>query len=185
MFTVLVMFFIIQQTMISGHKEAKKQLESYSSVRKTYEPAYNEIKKTLGEVDGALSQLSELNAFLMQRTQWPLVLEEIFRAKPDNVWIDSIEPIFGETTAIERTSVVEEEEGAMGGGDDMFSMGSSMSGGSGGMGGDMMGMSRSTPSKSLKRRRSPPKRWSSTRWATRPPSRRTSPTSTSRASFSL
>lgn len=140
MFTVLVMFFIIQQTMISGHKEAKKQLESYSSVRKTYEPAYNEIKKTLGEVDGALSQLSELNAFLMQRTQWPLVLEEIFRAKPDNVWIDSIEPIFGETTAIERTSVVEEEEGAMGGGDDMFSMGSSMSGGSGGMGGDMMGM---------------------------------------------
>lgn len=143
MFTLLLMFFIIMVSMARGVEESKTQLELFKAERVKYESSYNEIKSALGEADGALSQVDELKGFLLQRTRWPLVVEEIFRAKPDNVWIDSIEPIFGETKAIQEFSFVESEAGAMSSSnDDMFSMGSSSMGGMGSMD-DMMGSSMS------------------------------------------
>ncbi len=142
MFTVLVMFFIIMNSLSKGVAEVNKQVETFQKERAKYEPAYKEIKAAIGEAEGAISQVTELKAFLMQRTKWPLIVEEIFRAKPDNVWIDSIEPIFGETAAIQRASIVEEEESAMMGSGDGMMGGMDMMGGSdmmGDGGGDMMG----------------------------------------------
>ncbi|MCQ2396652.1 MAG: type IV pilus assembly protein PilM [Lentisphaeria bacterium] len=124
MVAILVMFFIIQESFKFSLGESNKQLDLYKTERAKFEPAYNEIKAAIGEADGALSQVEEVKTFLMQRAKWPLVIEEIFRAKPDNVWIDSITPIFGEVMPIEKTSIVEEESGAMSG--DMFGMGMEM-----------------------------------------------------------
>jgi type IV pilus assembly protein PilM len=124
MFTLLVMFFLIDTSMRRAVDETKTQLGAYQTTRGKFEPAYNDLKGALGNVDSAQSQVTELSAFLMQRAQWPLVLEEIFRARPDNVWIDSIRPVFGDVQQVEQTSVVEEESAENSGGmNDMFSLG--------------------------------------------------------------
>ncbi len=140
MFTLLVLFFIIMGSVKNSVNQSNKEVEAYQRERAKYESSYNEIKGAIGEAQGAVGQVDELKNFLMYRAQWPLVIEEIFRAKPANVWIDSITPVFGEMTPVERTSIVEEESAMMGGGD-MFGMGGGMDMGSMMMGGemDMMG----------------------------------------------
>ncbi|MGN0866776.1 MAG: type IV pilus assembly protein PilM [Oligosphaeraceae bacterium] len=137
MFTLLVMFALIYLGMQEALKETKAQRAEYEQVQARYKPAYEEIKRAVGDAEGALGQVNDQKGFLLQRAKWPMILEEIFRARPDNVWIDSIEPVFGDLPAIEQMSIVEEEGSASGGADDMFSMG-----GMGGMGGgDSMSMS--------------------------------------------
>ncbi len=135
MATLLLMFFLIDQSMVRANKETRKQLDAYKEVQAKYKPAYDEIKGAVGEAESAVAQVNDQNAFLMQRAKWPLILREIFRARPDNVWIDSIEPVFGDLPAIEQQSIVEEEGNLSGGADDMFSMGSMA-----GMGADSMSM---------------------------------------------
>ncbi len=133
MVTLLLMFCLIYLGMQQALKETKAQKDAYEKVQATYKPAYEEIKRAVGEAEGALGQVNDQKGFLMQRAKWPMILEEIFRARPDYVWIDSIEPVFGDLPAIEQQSIVEEEEGNATGGDDMFSLG--------GMGSDSMTMS--------------------------------------------
>ncbi len=134
MFTLLVMFFLIDQGMVQAKKQTLDQKAEFQAVQTRYKTAYEEIKQAVGEAEGALSQVADQKGFLLQRAKWPMILSEIFRARPDNVWIDSIEPVFGDLPAIEQLSIVE-EEGSATGGDDMFSMGD--------MGSDSMSMSMS------------------------------------------
>lgn len=73
----------------------RKQVEILEHERKRVEPNYNQISNAVSELEDAVEQERGLERFLQGREVWPTIIEEIFRAKPSNVWIDSIQPIVG------------------------------------------------------------------------------------------
>ncbi|NLG13014.1 MAG: type IV pilus assembly protein PilM [Lentisphaerae bacterium] len=117
----------------------------YDAANAKMEPIHLELdtkwKTITGPEGAASSQLSQFNALgdlMLQRARWASVYNEIYRLKPNNLWINSIKPIYSEVTPYEPETVdlpsAMAEGGMMGGG----MMGGGMfDGGSGG--GMMMG----------------------------------------------
>lgn len=131
MLCLLVMAGIVWWGTGIAKEKMKEYSDEFSSVRKRYETPYNDITSAISEADSAREKIDNLNKLMIERSIWPLLYEEIFRAKPANVWIDSITPIFGEVQPIELTSVIETAD----------SMGGDMGGMFGDMGGGMSDMS--------------------------------------------
>ncbi|MBO7740963.1 MAG: hypothetical protein J6S21_00260, partial [Victivallales bacterium] len=132
-------------------QESQSRERYYSQERAKYESNYNNISSAISAAESAESNIAELKKFLTERTVWPLIMEEIFRAKPDNVWIDSITPVMGEMQEVMTASVTQDEGGAfgdemggLGGGSLGFGGSDSMSSESIGMGG-MGGLGESGP----------------------------------------
>ncbi|NMA43315.1 MAG: pilus assembly protein PilM [Oligosphaeraceae bacterium] len=75
------------------------------SVRNQYQPNLQKIKSMDSEAKGKEDQCKQLADLLMQRTIWPMLLNEIYRLKPDDLWLTAIEPIYGEVQPFEASSV--------------------------------------------------------------------------------
>jgi type IV pilus assembly protein PilM len=121
-----------------------KQLET---LRGKYEPNLNKIEQMNSNAQQMDAQCRKLTDLLMQRTVWPMLLNELYRLKPDDLWLTSIKPILGEVVPYEPTSVGpatvsgSPEEGLFSSGDPgmMFGGGDmGMGGGASGVAGQMV-----------------------------------------------
>ena len=102
-------------------------------------PFIDRIKNAMGAASSSESEAEAIGELLLRQAKLPAILNEIYRIKPDNLWITSIRPIEGEVKPFEVKSNVEAAENAMmgdmfGPGDDMFGAGADF-GGEGGGGG--------------------------------------------------
>ncbi len=112
--------------------------------RNSYYAADSELQKiiaanksTLEEIESAQSTANDNNSkmqavadLVLQQAKWPAILNEIYRNKPDNLWITSMKPIIGAVKAFEsKSAAAMSEENMMfggdffGGGEDMGMMG--------------------------------------------------------------
>ena len=138
MICLAFMLFVVSSGVSASATQAERRAALYAEQRAKFEKNYDSIKSAIGEADDAIGKIKSIKDFLGTRAMWPLIIEEVYRAKPDNVWIDAIEPIMGEVPEITEESIVEDTSGAgdamgMGMGAD-FGM-SDMGMGGGGMGG--------------------------------------------------
>ena len=107
----------------------------------------NTIESAMGSASGSESEAEQIGELLLRQAKLPAILNEIYRIKPDNLWITSIIPIEGEVKAFEVKSSVEAAENANAGdmfgapGADMFATAEGPGGGDpfGGGGGDASG----------------------------------------------
>ena len=77
------------------------------------------IEEAMGKANDSTSQVDVIGELLLQQAKWPAILNEIYRIKPDNLWITSITPIIGEVAPFEVKSKVELDS-AGSGENDMF-----------------------------------------------------------------
>ena len=115
MFCLLAMMFVVQQGSKQAAAESLKRAEVYKKMVDQLEPNYKSIKSAISAADSAVESVNSLNTFMMERTKWPFIIEEIFRAKPANVWIDNITPIMGNIAAVQESTVVVDTSAAAGG----------------------------------------------------------------------
>lgn len=147
MICLVAMMFVVQQGAREAATESKVRADKYTEVKNKLEPQFKTITGAISDAESAVGAVTTLNSFMLERTKWPLIVEEIFRAKPANVWIDNITPIMGNIAPVVEATVVVDTSGAGNGmGDDMMGMGGMMGGagmemamemgGMGGMGGN-------------------------------------------------
>lgn len=104
--------------------EAQQRAEMLHKERTKYEKDYKSITGAISDADSAVGKIDELKKFMAQRAVWPMIMEEIFRAKPDNVWIDSITPLYRPIQPVTAESVVNDPSGGSAGpGDGLGGMG--------------------------------------------------------------
>ncbi len=105
MLSVLVLLATIWiglSTRADATEYCAKQLET---VRGQYEPNLNKIEQMNASAQQMDAQCKKLTDLLMQRTVWPMLLNELYRMKPDDLWLTSIKPIFGEVAPFEPSSI--------------------------------------------------------------------------------
>ena len=105
MLSVLVLLatvWIGLSTRADATEYCAKQLET---VRGQYEPNLNKIEQMNSSAQQMDAQCKKLTDLLMQRTVWPMLLNELYRLKPDDLWLTSIKPIFGEVAPYEPSSI--------------------------------------------------------------------------------
>lgn len=125
MICLVAMMFVVQQGAKEAAAEAKIRADKYTEVKSKLEKPYKDITGAISDAEGAVGAVTTLNNFMLERTKWPLIVEEIFRAKPANVWIDNITPIMGTVTPVVEATVVVDTSGA-GNGMDGMGMGMDM-----------------------------------------------------------
>ncbi|MBR4222044.1 MAG: pilus assembly protein PilM [Victivallales bacterium] len=76
------------------------------------------IESAMGSTSSSESEAEQIGELLLRQAKLPAILNEIYRIKPDNLWITSIHPIEGEVKPFEVKSNVEAAENAAAG--DMF-----------------------------------------------------------------
>lgn len=74
------------------------------TLREQFEPNLTKIERMDGSAKQKLSQYTSLNKQLLERTLWPMIINEIYRLKPDDLWLTSIRPVFGEIKPFEAAS---------------------------------------------------------------------------------
>ncbi len=116
MICLAFMLFVISSGVSASATQAEKRAAIYAEQRAKYEKNYDSIKSAIAEADDAIGKIQSIKSFLGTRAMWPMIIEEIYRAKPDNVWIDAIEPIMREVPEITAESIVEDTSGAGDGG---------------------------------------------------------------------
>ncbi len=143
MFSILVLFAAIWLGLENRAKMTKDYGEQMQSIKTAYEPVLNNIEDKVNLARQKESQYRGLTDLLLQRTVWPMLLNEIYRLKPDDVWLTAIQPIFGEVAPFVPSSVAGGIIQSGGGGPEalmfdgpetsMFSEGSSQMGGGSGV----------------------------------------------------
>lgn len=103
---IVVLFAVIYMGAKYAAVEMQTQQKAYAAEWKKYERPFKDITTAISNAATAREQIENLRAMLTQRAVWPLIVEEIYRAKPANVWIDSITPVFGQVTARKAESSV-------------------------------------------------------------------------------
>ncbi|NLF16967.1 MAG: type IV pilus assembly protein PilM [Lentisphaerae bacterium] len=73
-------------------KEQRHGVESYSAKIKSYN----------SETQRRQDQIASVTALLKERQRWPEIYNELYRLKPDGLWLHSIQPIIGEIKPIKR-----------------------------------------------------------------------------------
>ena len=146
MICLLAMMFVVQNGARQSAEQSEIRAKKYGEMMSSLKAPYDQIKGAINEADSAKDEMDKVKTFLLERTKWPLIIEEIFRAKPDNVWIDNITPIMGNVSAVVVDTTIEDPSGAAAGGmgkDDMGMM-PSMDMGVADMGDAAMGMAGGT-----------------------------------------
>jgi type IV pilus assembly protein PilM len=136
---LLVILVVAWFSVLNRAKLYARAVEGVQQERQGIESFANKIKTYNGETDGRKNQISAITDLLQQRTRWPNVYNELYLLKPDNLWLHSIQPIFGEIKPVSASAT---QGGAPGsGGEGMMGPGfpgampGGMPGGEGMMGG--------------------------------------------------
>ncbi len=110
---IVALFGIIYTGMKFSVAQSEERQHAYAELWKKYEKPYHDVKSEYENAESAKSKLQEFSTMMTARAVWPMIIEEIYRAKPDNVWIDSIEPIFGEVKARKEETVIKDTSGSV------------------------------------------------------------------------
>lgn len=117
-------------------EQAKRDLEKLQIENK---PTLTKIEEARGKARQKEDQYQAVSDLLLQQAKWPVILNEIYRLKPNNLWLSSIKPIYGEVKPFEPVSAAAAMPSAAAGGG-MFGPGPSDGGMFGPMSeGPMMG----------------------------------------------
>jgi hypothetical protein len=113
---VLLMLLVVQFGIVLrkgnydiGNNNLKKIIDANKGTLESIESAQSTANDNNGKMDGVAT-------LLLQQSRWPAILNEIYRLKPDNLWITSIKPIIGQVKAVEIKSASGSRENP----DDMF-----------------------------------------------------------------
>lgn len=100
---------------ISQYSQLNQKLEKQEAFVKTYITPIEEAQSRTNECKAHLESVADL---LKQQANMPAILNEIYRLKPDYVWITSITPIMGDIKPIGGGAAPQapQGEGDMGGG---------------------------------------------------------------------
>ncbi|MGI5922530.1 MAG: type IV pilus assembly protein PilM [Lentisphaeria bacterium] len=77
-------------------EQAKRDLEKLQIDSKPTLVKIEEARSKAQQKEGQYQAVSDL---LLQQAKWPVILNEIYRIKPNNLWLSSIKPIYGEVKA--------------------------------------------------------------------------------------
>lgn len=142
---LIVMLFVIMLGLTNRAENYAEQIKKLSVIEKKNSPTLKEIEDAMGKANDSKSQCQVMGELLLQQAKWPAILNEIYRIKPNNLWVVSMKPIIGEVKPYTQVSAAE-SSAASGGGDDMFGGGPEAGGdmfggatGGGPEGGDMFG----------------------------------------------
>lgn len=141
MITVLLLLGVLWLGLQERADATEATTANLKALRSKFEPNLNKIEEMNSSALRMEDQCKSLSELLMRRTVWPMLLNEIYRLKPDDLWLTSIRPIIGEVKAFEPYTVGATTIAA-GPGDeigDMFGSGGDDMGGGGmfgGMGGE-------------------------------------------------
>lgn len=146
MILVVIWFGILQRTDL--YAANNNQLKS---LHEKTQPLKQRIEQARSEAGQKKSQYEAIGSLLLQQAKWSSILNEIYRLKPDDLWISELRPIYGEVKPHVPVSVAGDaiavggggfggpggEEGGMFGGDMFGAPAGDFGGGPGG--GDMFG----------------------------------------------
>lgn len=120
-------------------EQAKRELEKLQVENK---PTLGKIEEARNKARQKEEQYQAVSDLLLQQAKWPVILNEINRIKPNNLWLSSIKPIYGEVKAFVPVSAADAVPGGMDGG--MFGPmdGGMMDGGT--MGGEAVALGKMT-----------------------------------------
>jgi len=105
MIAVLILFAAIWLGLARQASVTESYGKKLQEIRAGYEPVLNNIEDKVNMARQKEAQYLGLTALLLQRTTWPMLLNEIYRLKPDDVWLTDIQPIFGEVAPFVPSSV--------------------------------------------------------------------------------
>lgn len=105
MLAVLILLGTILIALQSRAGSIQHCAEDLQNTRSMYQPNLQKIKSMDAEAKGKENQCRQLADLLMQRSVWPMLLNEIYRLKPDDLWLTSLKPIYGEVKPFEASSV--------------------------------------------------------------------------------
>lgn len=135
--SIILMLLVVQVGIMSRTDKFVAQNKELKKLVNANKPLMDSIESANSKADSSRTQYEERGKLLLEQAKWPAILNEIYRIKPDNLWIISMKPIIGEVKPF--VTVSEAETGAFGGGGgDMFGGGPAGPGGMFG-GGDMFG----------------------------------------------
>jgi len=130
MVLVVIWFGILQRTDLYAANNNKLK-----SLHEKTQPVKQRIEQANSEASQKKSQYEAIGGLLLQQAKWTAILNEIYRLKPDDLWISELRPIYGAVKAHVPVSAASDPIVAGGGGG-----GFGGGGGEGGMfGGDMFG----------------------------------------------
>ncbi|HOG49134.1 MAG TPA: pilus assembly protein PilM, partial [Lentisphaeria bacterium] len=137
MILVVIWFGILQRTdLYAANNNQLKGLHEKA------QPVKQRIEQASGEASQKKSQYEAIGSLLLQQAKWTTILNEIYRLKPDDLWISELRPIYGEVKPHVPVSAAGDpimaggggpggaEGGMFGGGGDMFGGGGFGGGGS-------------------------------------------------------
>lgn len=94
-------------------EQTKRELEKLQIENK---PTLARIEEARNKARQKEDQYQAVSDLLLQQAKWPVILNEINRIKPNNLWLSSIKPIYGEVKAFVPVSAADTAPGAMDGG---------------------------------------------------------------------
>lgn len=107
-----------------GRSEKLKVIQAsekrVKTLREQFEPNLTKIERMDGSAKQKLSQYTTLNKQLLQRSLWPMLINEIYRLKPDDLWLSSIKPVIGDIKPFEAASFAKAIQREVTGPEDMF-----------------------------------------------------------------
>jgi len=139
MIVVLLILAAFWQGLDTQGRLVEESTQKLEKLRKPYEQKLKAVQDAESAAQQKVEQYKTLSNLLLERTVFPSIINEIYRLKPDDVWLTSIRTQLGEMKEFEPTSVVNTQTGSnnpM----DMMGMGGDMMMMDGPMGMDMMGM---------------------------------------------
>jgi len=102
---------------ISQYAQLNQKLEKHEAFVKTFITPIEEAQSRTNECKAHLESIADL---LKQQANLPAILNEIYRLKPDYVWITSITPIMGDVKPIGGGAASQAPQGGEGMGGGMF-----------------------------------------------------------------
>ncbi|MFA6814883.1 MAG: type IV pilus assembly protein PilM [Lentisphaeria bacterium] len=155
MFVIVIMLGVMWQGLGKRIHMAEKLYSDPSGglveLRKANEGNLEKIQQFKGDMNYNISEYKNIDSLLLSRTKWPMIISELYRLKPDELWLTSIKPVIGKMKEFDPVSVVKsmdsmEKDPGMGGGMMDESMLFGDAGMGMGMGMDMgMGMGKDAP----------------------------------------
>jgi hypothetical protein len=126
MVVVLLILVAFWQGLEGQEHLVRESTEKLEKLRKPYEQKLKAVQDAESAASQKIEQYKTLSNLLLERTVLPSIINEIYRLKPDDVWLTSIRTQLGDMKEFEATSVVNTGTTSTNPMDDMMMMGGGM-----------------------------------------------------------
>ena len=102
--SLLVILFVAWFGVLNRAGVYARSLEQVEQQRRGVETYATKIKGYNSETQQRQNQISSITDLLKQRQRWPDIYNELYRLKPDGLWLHSVHPIIGEIKPVAASS---------------------------------------------------------------------------------